>query len=498
MTARHFIVTWFFLSSFSVTGQTVAEAYGSLILPFDLKENLSILASDALEGRETGTRGQKMAASFIRHHFQELGLQPPVNGSYFQPFQLYQNVPGETFLTVEGNRFDNFEHIIYYGKDDSGGEVKVPVLFAGRGRLEDYTGLDVSGKGVLIMPAEEADYRAAIALAREKDAQAIFILNTRSAEEFKEYARQFYSFLSGGRLSLEKGQVSGGGTALFFVAPQVAENMFQTTVEKLTAVADSQKKLLKKTLAADVSYKTTIVVNTIETENVLGYLEGTDKKNEVVVITSHYDHIGKEPKAEGDSINNGADDDGSGTVAVMQLAKAFAAAKKAGKGPRRSILFVTFTAEENGLLGSEYYIQNPVFPLENTVVDLNIDMVGRRDEQHRDSPPYVYVIGADKLSSELHGLSESVNRQYTNLVFDYTYNDEDHPARLYYRSDHWNFAQENIPIIFYFDGIHEDYHKPSDEVDKIEFDLLTLRTKAIFYTAWEIANREERIKPDAK
>jgi hypothetical protein len=498
MTARHFIVTWFFFSSFSVTGQTVAEAYGNLILPGDLKENLSILASDALEGRETGTRGQKMAAAFIRHHFQQLGLQAPVNGSFFQPFQLYQNVPGETFLTVEGNRFDNFENIIYYGKDDSGGEVKVPVLFAGRGRLEDYTGLEVSGKGVLIMPAEEADFRAAITLAREKNVQAVFILNTRSAEEFKEYARQFYNFLSGGRLSLEKAEVSGKGTALFFVAPEVAGKMFQTTVEKLTAAADSKKKLSKKTAEAQISYKTTTVVNTIETENVLGYLEGTDKKNEVVVITSHYDHIGKEPEPEGDSINNGADDDGSGTVAVMQLAKAFAAAKKAGKGPRRSILFMTFTAEENGLLGSEYYTQNPVFPLDNTVVDLNIDMVGRRDEQHRDSPPYVYVIGADKLSSELHGLSESVNRQYTNLVFDYTYNDEDHPARLYYRSDHWNFAQKNIPIIFYFDGIHEDYHRPSDEVDKIEFDLLTLRTKAIFYTAWEIANREERIKPDAK
>lgn len=498
MTARHFIVTWFFLSSFSVTGQTVAEAYGSLILPSELKENLSILASDALEGRETGTRGQKMAAAFISHHFQELGLRAPVNGSFYQPFQLYQNVPGETFLAIKGNRFNNFEEIIYYGKDDSGGEVKVPVLFAGRGRAEDYTGLDVSGKGVLIMPAEEADYRAAIGLAREKDAHAIFILNTRSGEEFKEYAKQFYNFLSGGRLSLEKGDVSAGGAALFFVSPEVAEKMFQTTVEKLAAAADSQKKSLKKISVADVSYKTTIVVNTVETENVLGYLEGTDRKEEVVVITSHYDHIGKERNAEGDSINNGADDDGSGTVAVMQLAKAFAAAKKAGKGPRRSILFMTFTAEENGLLGSEYYTQNPVFPLENTVVNLNIDMVGRRDEEHKDSPPYVYVIGADKLSSELHELSESVNQQYTKLVFDYTYNDEDHPARLYYRSDHWNFAQKNIPIIFYFDGIHEDYHQPSDEVDKIEFDLLTLRTKAIFYTAWEIANRADRIKPDAK
>jgi Zn-dependent M28 family amino/carboxypeptidase len=182
----------------------------------------------------------------------------------------------------------------------------------------------------------------------------------------------------------------------------------------------------------------------------------------------------------------------------MQIAKAFAQAKSEGKGPRRSILFMLVTAEEKGLLGSEYYTQNPVFPLRNTVVNLNIDMIGRRDPQHRESPPYVYVIGADKLSSELNDISEATNKLYTNLIFDYTYNDVNHPDRLYYRSDHWNFAKNNIPIIFYFDGIHEDYHKPSDEIDKIEFDLLTKRTQCVFYTAWEIANREDRIAPDKK
>jgi Zn-dependent M28 family amino/carboxypeptidase len=162
------------------------------------------------------------------------------------------------------------------------------------------------------------------------------------------------------------------------------------------------------------------------------------------------------------------------------------------------MLFMTVTGEEKGLLGSEYYSEHPVFPLANTVVDLNIDMVGRRDAQHKDSAPYVYVIGSDKLSTELHKLSEATNKTYTNLIFDYTYNDQNHPDRLYYRSDHWNFAKKNIPIIFYFDGIHEDYHKPSDEVSKIEFDLMAKRAQCVFYTAWEIANREQRIMPDAK
>jgi Zn-dependent M28 family amino/carboxypeptidase len=285
---------------------------------------------------------------------------------------------------------------------------------------------------------------------------------------------------------------------VFFLSPEVAAKLMASTPEKLSKAANenAKKKALKKIKAPIIQYKTTMNINVLKTENVLGYLEGTDKKDELVVITAHYDHIGKLKSGSGDLINNGADDDGSGTVSVLQIAKAFAQAKKEGKGPRRSILFMTVTGEEKGLLGSDYYTRHPVFPLSSTVVDLNIDMVGRRDSIHKNSPPYVYVIGSDKLSTELHSLSESTNKSTTNLVFDYMYNDQNHPDRLYYRSDHWNFAKNNIPIIFYFDGIHEDYHMPSDEVSKIEFDLLSQRAQCVFYTAWEIANRERRIAPD--
>lgn len=256
-----------------------------------------------------------------------------------------------------------------------------------------------------------------------------------------------------------------------------------------------KKNALKKFKAANIQYKTSSVLTTVSTENVLGYLEGTDKKDELVVITAHYDHIGKRKGGEGDLINNGADDDGSGTVSVLAIAKAFAQAKKEGKGPRRSILFMTVTGEEKGLLGSEYYSEHPVFPLASTVVDLNIDMVGRRDPQHKEGA-YVYVIGSDKLSNDLHALSERVNKENLNIAFDYTYNDQNHPERLYYRSDHWNFAKKNIPIIFYFDGIHEDYHRPSDEVSKIEFDLIEKRAQTVFFTAREIANRDQRLPVD--
>ena len=180
----------------------------------------------------------------------------------------------------------------------------------------------------------------------------------------------------------------------------------------------------------------------------------------------------------------------SGTSAVMEIAQAFKMAEKDGNGPKRSILFINLTAEEKGLFGSKWYVSHPIFPLENTVANLNIDMVGRVDKAHETKSNYVYLIGSDKLSSELHNLSEQANKKYTHLDLDYTYNDEEDPNRFYYRSDHYNFAKNNIPIIFYFNGVHDDYHQPSDTPDKIDYVLLEKRAKLVFFTAWDLANRE--------
>jgi hypothetical protein len=474
----------------------VATQYGNTITPADLKENLSILASDAMEGRETGKRGQKMAAAFIRAHFEELGLTGPVDGQYYQPVELYTSIPGDVYLSAAGKKYVNFEEVLYYGNSDSNGEISLPVIFAGKGKAEDFNQIDATGKAVLIKVNSEDNFRGPLETAREKGAKLVLFYNP-NAEEFKQLLGQFKSYLSGGSLSVNK-PTPAAKAGVFFISPTVAEKVLNTTIDKLekAASAEVKKAALKKFKGGNIAYKVGMDVKTLRTENVLGFMEGTDKKDEILVITSHYDHIGKRRSGEGDLINNGADDDGSGTVSVMQLAKAFALAKKDGKGPRRSILFMTVTGEEKGLLGSDYYTQHPIFPLQNTVVDLNIDMVGRRDPQHKDTEPYVYVIGSDKLSTELHKINEAQNKTYTNLIFDYTYNDQNHPERLYYRSDHWNFAKNNIPIVFYFDGIHEDYHKPTDEVSKIEFDLLAKRAQCVFYTAWEIANREQRIMPD--
>ena len=228
-------------------------------------------------------------------------------------------------------------------------------------------------------------------------------------------------------------------------------------------------------------------------ENVVAFIEGSEKPDEIVVISAHLDHEG----VKNGLVYNGADDDGSGTVAMLEIAEAFQMAAKAGKGPKRSILFLHVTGEEKGLLGSKYYTDvDPIFPLANTVCDLNIDMIGRIDSRHKADPNYVYLIGSDKLSTELHTISEAMNEKYTNINLDYKYNDENDPNRFYYRSDHYNFVKNNVPIIFYFNGTHVDYHKPTDTPDKINYELLENRARLVFHTAWEVANKETRIIAD--
>lgn len=229
-----------------------------------------------------------------------------------------------------------------------------------------------------------------------------------------------------------------------------------------------------------------------DSENIWAFIEGSEKPGEIVVLSAHYDHVGiKDGK-----IYNGADDDGSGTVALLEMAQAFQKAKKDGHGPKRSILILHVTGEEHGLHGSRYYSENPVFPLKNTVADVNIDMIGRHDPEHPDSSDYMYSIGSAKLSTNLFNIIEEANQKYTKLKLDYKYDAPNDPNRFYYRSDHYNFAKNGVPSVFFFSGIHEDYHQPGDKADKIEYDALAKRTKLAFAVAWELANRKERIVTD--
>jgi Zn-dependent M28 family amino/carboxypeptidase len=229
-----------------------------------------------------------------------------------------------------------------------------------------------------------------------------------------------------------------------------------------------------------------------DSENIWAFIEGSEKPEEILVVSAHYDHIGIEKGV----INNGADDDGSGTVALLEMAQAFAQAQKEGHGPKRSILFLHVTGEEHGLHGSRYYSQHPLFPLKKTIADINIDMIGRRDTIHKHTSDYIYVIGSGRLSSDLYNAVEEANKCCIKIHLDYKFDDRDDPERFYERSDHYNFARNGIPSVFLFSGIHEDYHKPGDKVEKIEFDALQKRTRLAFVLAWKLANAEQRPKVD--
>lgn len=334
------------------------------------------------------------------------------------------------------------------------------------------------------------DFRAKAALASQKGARSVFFIDASPSANFAKLTSRLAPRIM--QPIIAAAEASGGRAPSFFVSPAVGYQLLGTSetavraYEQATAAAKapgaSKFKPAKFTIAAPQDR------SAVSTENVLGFLPGTDKQDEVLVVSAHYDHLG----IIGGKVFNGADDDGSGTVGMLAIAEAFAKAAHAGHGPRRSLLFLANTGEEKGLLGSQYYTEHPVYPLASTITDLNIDMIGRTDPAHAGKPDYVYVIGSDKLSSQLHAVLEDANRRHGNLALDYRFNDPNDPNRFYYRSDHYNFAVHKIPVAFFFNGVHADYHEETDEVSKIEFDKLEARARLVFYTAWELANRDER------
>ncbi len=473
--------------------------YAKTILQEDLKKHLTIIASDEMEGRNTGSAGQKRAAEYIANHFKKIGLTPPVKTSkgmeYLQKFQLMQRSWDEVFVQAEKGKKSVFtKDKNFYVKGVSyelRKAKKFQTLFLGNPTQEELAKIDVKDKAVIILQNENQKEQAKTA--REKGAKAIIITIGKNQEEFDtDYEENAFYFE---RTLKSLSNPNKKETVTFYFSPKYTAEVLGVKEEALFKnPKDISKKSKKITLQANMKEK-----EEWSSENVLGFLEGTDKKEEVVVITSHYDHVGFKEIDGKKIVYNGADDDGSGTVTVLELAEAFAQASKDGKRPRRSMLFMTVAGEELGLFGSQYYADNdPIFPLKNTVVDLNIDMVGRIGEEYQkdNNPNYVYLIGSDKLSTELHNLSEEVNKKTENIKLDYKYNDENDPNRFYYRSDHYNFAKNDIPIIFYFNGVHEDYHQPTDDVEKIHFPKMEKIGRLIFSTAWEIANREKRIFVD--
>jgi hypothetical protein len=473
--------------------------FAASITAADLQKQLFIVASAAFEGRETATPGQRMAAAYIEEHFRSLGLLPGNKNSYQMLYPVFQDSLVSASIAINGQPFrlnDDFSVNISsnYTATLFGGEV----VFAGYGLSDssrnDYKGLDARGKIVLVLngdPSGEAvkpgatpvkrysPVTARIEAAQKNGAVALLIMQTGFPH--KSYGIKGTMYLNGYK-KVNRPDV-------FMVSDKIVAAILGADLIEATGANPTPKSYAVNTMLE-------FSKNTAElySSDVLGFLEGTDLKDQLVVISAHYDHLGKKDTV----IYYGADDDGSGTVSVLELAQAFAKARAAGKGPRRSILFLANSGEEKGLWGSEYYSDHPSYPLENTTVDLNIDMIGRIDpnRKHGDSTNYVYVVGDDKLSSELKPISEAQNKKYTKLELDYKFNDPQDTEGIYYRSDHYNFARKGVPIIFYFDGLHKDYHRPSDTPDKINYDLLEKRAKLVFYTAWVMANRDNMLKRD--
>lgn len=480
-------------------------------------KHLSILASDEYEGRETGKKGAWMAADYIKNHFKALGLKGPVNGDYFQHIGMSTYNVVQSIVTINGEPKELLKDFIIAPSSVSGDGFtfnKKAVVFAGYGITKegynDFEGMDLKDKVVMIFaesaPADRTAMRKRMQEQQTKikflmDNQAVaLVIVDPSLDQVTEDVKARYNNGEGQLVlktaaAMEK-MKSRKSLPSITISTQTANDILKQINSSVSAL---QKQLTETGKPASKDINITFCASALKkevpvrAENVLGFLEGSDPilKKEVLVVTGHYDHIGLTTSGT-DKVNNGADDDGSGTTGVLLLAEAFSKAKKAGKGPKRSILFMTVVGEEKGLLGSEWYSENPVFPMEKTITNLNIDMIGRVDPDHAQQPDYIYIIGSDMLSSDLDKLGKKANADYVNMNLDMRYNNRTDPNRFYYRSDHYNFAKHNIPVIFYFNGVHADYHQPGDEVSKINFPMLARRAKLVYYTAWELANGAKR------
>lgn len=482
-----------------------------------LSEHLHILAADNMEGRETGQPGNDMAGEYIANQLKEYGLKMiPNTNSYKQPVAFTFSKWSNNELFVNGEKYKHLWDYLVFPTQNNGDKINVEdVIFLGYGiddrRYSDYKGKNVEGKVIMINRGEptkndsislltnsnihsswsEDNMDQKLRTAKANGVKAVLIIENDIKKLLEKNRRKLLgSFLELGDMS---NRIYDYPTQIY-ISGNIAKNIIGTNDKKLIKA----RKRIAKGKAKSLDMKTNLFIN-LEKEtnlllgnNIFGLIEGETKKDEYIVVSAHYDHLGK----RGDDIFNGADDNGSGSSALLNLAQTFQKSKNEGYGPQRSIIFLWVTGEEKGLLGSNYYTQFPIIPLENTMANVNVDMIGRVDEKYGDNENYTYVIGSDRLSTDLHKVNEEVNQKFCQLTLDYTYNAEDDPNQYYFRSDHYNFAKNGIPAIFFFSGVHKDYHRPSDTVEKINFEKMTGITKLIFHTIWELSNRREKIIVD--
>ena len=474
----------------------------------NLKANLTVLASDSLEGRETSYPGQKRAAHYIAGIFKKLNLVPiGDDGTYFQHFDVeVSRVHPETKIVIETGGMKKS----YLWGTDFISEGARDTLLTGPAAFVGFTDTELDSsaqaklagrivfafigkKGYANDTTTSTTLRRLYTNRRDEGAIATLMIPDEEGPATFQHAQQMMRDFGNdnGILRMKNNMPRMQQFSIhFLVSPALAEEVLRSSGKSLKQLRDEALENQKFTPIfiddAIVTIDAKVIHEIKQTENVLGMLPGSDPdlKSQVVVFTAHYDHLGMDRKGV---IYHGADDDGSGTAAVLELAEAFV---KNPVKPKRSLLFMTVTGEEKGLLGSQYYVNNPIIPLDRTIADLNMDMIGRIDilhETYKDTN-YIYVIGSDKISLELDSLLQAANAETEQLNLDYKYNNEQDPERFYYRSDHYNFAKNRVPIVFFFDGIHADYHKPTDTVDKILFERMRKICRMIYDLGWKLGN----------
>jgi Peptidase family M28/PA domain len=482
-----------------------------------MRDYLYFIASDEMEGRDTPSRGLDTTAKFIAMNLSRWGFKPAGDaGTFFQKIALRRESidPAMTKLSIDGKSFVLGEDFFRLRGDSA---IDAPLVYGGHGwmvkskNIDALGGMDVKGKIVVLSSKEysqqyliglpegvtqadlkgtrSTDWADPVINARDKGAAGIILV---APPQIQGMWQQVRGFFSRGSMFPEKLR-NDGGNANQISLPVV---LVSEKVGDTLGVKAGSGSLTSQTASLSMMSKT----ETLSTQNVVAIWEGSDPtlKNEMVAIGAHYDHVGVNMNAPGeDKIWNGADDDGSGTTGVLAIAEALA---KSAKRPKRSILFVWHCGEEKGLWGSEYFTKFPTVDLKNVVAQLNIDMIGRSKPVGDTNPKNaelsgeneIYVIGSKMMSTELGNVSESINNSFLKLNYNYKYDDPKDPNRFFFRSDHFHYASHGIPIIFWFDGVHVDYHGFDDEPDKIDYNKMEKVTRTIFLTLWELADAKTR------
>lgn len=487
-----------------------------LITTNQLKDYLEFIASDELEGRDTPSRGLDVAAKFIATNLSRWGVKPAGDsGTFMQRFALQKSVvdSAQTALEINGQRFKFGTDFIAHSSSGAG-TASAPLIYVGHGmmikakNIDAFAGLDVKGKIVVwtsefpkgvsfadLSGKQGEDWQLAALNAAKLGAVGGIAIGSFQTLTFWEQTRRSTTIT--GTMNVEKFQAEGQRKIpVLALSPRAAQALFQgeqNNGAKVFNSAANGEPVASFSFKPEKRVNLTVVMKSekIYTQNVIGVLEGSDAslKKEYVALGAHYDHVGVGTPVNGDAIYNGADDDGSGTVSILAIAEAFAK----GVRPKRSLLFVWHAGEEKGLWGSKYFTENPTVPIDKVIAQLNLDMVGRAQKPNDTNtdlakPNEVFVVGSKMMSTELGALSEAVNKSYYNLTFKYKYDDPNDPEKIFFRSDHFNYALQGIPIIFYTDGEHEDYHKVTDHVEKIDFENMLKISRTVYAMAQELGN----------